>query len=280
MAQPPRVLVAADKFKGTLTSAEVGAAVGAGLRDGVPDVQVEVVPIADGGDGTLAAAVAAGYQLVPVAASGPTGRQVLSGYARRGRTAVVELADAAGLIRLPDGRPQPMTASSRGAGELIAQAVEAGCTKIVLGIGGSACTDGGAGLVRALGAVVTDAHGREVGEGGAGLAEAACLDLTELQTRMSGVEVLVAGDVDNPLTGPRGAAAVYGPQKGASPEQVAHLDVALGRWADLVTTVTGTDQRETPGSGAAGGVGFAALALLDATLVSGIDLVLDLVRFR
>ncbi len=280
MAQPPRVLVAADKFKGTLTSAEVGAAVGAGLRVGVPDVQVEVVPIADGGDGTLAAAVAAGHELVPLVASGPTGRPVRSGYARRGRTAVVELADVAGLVRLPDGSPEPMTASSRGAGELIARAVEAGCTKIVLGIGGSASTDGGAGLVRALGAAVTDAHGREVGEGGSGLAEAVGLHLTELQERMSGVQVLVAGDVDNPLTGPRGAAAVYGPQKGASPEQVAHLDDALGRWADLVTTVTGTDRRESHGSGAAGGVGFAALALLDATFVPGIDLVLDLVRFR
>ena len=280
MAQPPRVLVAADKFKGTLTSAEVGAAVGAGLRVGVPDVQVEVVPVADGGDGTLAAAVAAGHELVPVAASGPTGRTVRSGYARRGSTAVVELADVAGLIRLPDRRPQPMTASSRGAGELIARAVEAGCTTIVLGIGGSACTDGGAGLVRALGAVVTDAHGREVGEGGGGLAEAVRLDLTELQDRMSGVRVMVAGDVDNPLTGPRGAAAVYGPQKGASPAQVAHLDRALGCWADLVTTVTGTDRRQAPGSGAAGGVGFAALALLGATFVPGIDLVLDLVRFR
>jgi glycerate kinase len=280
VAQPPRVLVAADKFKGTLTSAEVGAAVGVGLRDGLPDVQVDVVPIADGGDGTLAAAVAAGHELVPVAASGPTGRPVHSGYARKGRTAVVELADVAGLVRLPDGTPHPMTAGSRGAGELIARAVEAGCTRIVLGIGGSACTDGGAGLVRALGAVVTDAQGREVGEGGGGLAEAVCLDLTGLRERMHGVQVLVAGDVDNPLTGPRGAAAVYGPQKGASPEQVAYLDDALSRWADLVTTMTGADRREAPGSGAAGGVGFAALALLDATFVPGIDLVLDLVRFR
>ncbi|MFC7496395.1 MULTISPECIES: glycerate kinase [unclassified Nocardioides] len=280
MPHPRRVLVAADKFKGTLTSAEVGAAVGAGLRAGVPDVQVEVVPVADGGDGTLAAAVAAGYELVPVTASGPTGRPVQSGYARRGGTAVVELADAAGLSRLPDGTPQPMTASSRGAGEVMARAVEAGCTQVVLGIGGSACTDGGAGLVRALGATVTDAQGDEIGEGGGCLDAVASLDLTGLRERMHGVEVLVACDVDNPLTGPRGAAAVYGPQKGAGAEQVARLDVALGRWADLVSAETGTDHRETPGAGAAGGVGFAALALLGATTVPGIELVLDLVGFR
>jgi glycerate kinase len=148
-----------------------------------------------------------------------------------------------------------------------------------LGIGGSASTDGGAGLVRALGALVCDSEGAEIGEGGAGLSAAASLDLIALRERMRDVEVLVACDVDNPLTGPRGAAAVYGPQKGATPDQVSLLDAALGRWADLVAVTTGHDHRESAGAGAAGGVGFAARALLGARLVPGIDLVLDLVGF-
>lgn len=280
MPRPARVLVASDKFKGTLTSSEVGAAVSAGLRAAALGVLVDVVPVADGGDGTRAAAIAAGYELVPVTVAGPTGHPVHSGYARQGATAVVELADAAGLVRLPDGRPEPMTATSRGAGELVAAALAAGCTQVVLGIGGSACTDGGAGLVRALGAVTRDAWGDEVGEGGGCLAEVTSLDLVGLRELTRGVEVLVACDVDNPLTGPHGAAAVYGPQKGASTEQVSRLDAALGRWADLVATATGRDHREIAGAGAAGGVGFAAIALLGAALVPGIDLVLDLVGFR
>lgn len=276
----PTVLIASDKFKGSLTAAEVGDAVATGLRQARSDVTAISQPVADGGDGTVAAAVAAGYELVPVVAAGPTGRAVTSGYARRGDTAVVELADVAGLVRLPDGRPAPLTATSRGAGEVIAAAVEAGCTRIVLGIGGSASTDGGSGLVRALGAVVLDAHGAEVGEGGAGLDAAATVDVTALRRRMSGIEVVVACDVDNPLTGPRGAAAVYGPQKGADASQVTQLEAALAHWADVVADTTGTDQRQAAGAGAAGGVGFAALALLDARLQPGIELVLDMIRFQ
>lgn len=274
------VLIASDKFKGSLTAAGVAEAVGRGLRSGRGDVTAISQPVADGGDGTVAAAVAAGYRLVPVVAAGPTGRPVSSGYARLGDTAVIELADVAGLVRLPDGRPAPLSATSRGAGELIAAAVDAGCTRIILGIGGSASTDGGSGLVRALGAQVLDAAGRPVAEGGQGLEAAATVDLTDLRRRMSGIEVVVACDVDNPLTGAQGAAAVYGPQKGADEAQVARLDAALTHWADVVAQVTGTDQRQTAGAGAAGGVGFAALALLDARLQPGIELVLDLVGFE
>lgn len=276
----PTVLIASDKFKGSLTAAEVGDAVARGLQQARPDVTAISQPVADGGDGTVAAAVAAGYRLVPVVAAGPTGRPVPTGYARRGDTAVVELADVAGLVRLPEGRPAPLTTTSRGAGELIAAAVDAGCTRIVLGIGGSASTDGGSGLVRALGAVVLDAHGAEVGEGGAGLEAAVTVDVTALRRRMSGIEVVVACDVDNPLTGPQGAAAVYGPQKGADAVQVVHLEAALAHWADVVAEATGTDQRQAAGAGAAGGVGFAALALLDARLQPGIELVLDMIGFQ
>jgi glycerate kinase len=293
-----RVLVASDKFKGTLSSDEVARAVSDGVRRVRPDAVVGSVPVADGGDGTLAAAVAAGFELVRRIASGPTGEPVHTGFARRGKTAVVELADVSGLSRLPHadpgpttvasrgtGEPAPMTASSRGTGELVAAAIDSGCTRVILGIGGSACTDGGAGLVRALGAQLLDSFGHELPEGGAALVAAASLDLTALRDRLAGVEIIVACDVDNPLTGPSGAAATYGPQKGATPAQVDELDAALTHWANLVEGEKGANDQKVwarglAGAGAAGGVGFAALAVLGAELQPGIELLLDLVGFR
>lgn len=275
----PRVLIASDKFKGSLTAVEVADSVGSGLRRGLPDVDVAVVPVADGGDGTVAAALAAGYDAVEVTASGPTGERVVAVYARRGDVAVVELAGVSGLGLLPDGLLAPLSATSRGTGEVIGAAVTAGCRQVVVGIGGSASTDGGAGLVQALGARLLDRVGCSVRPGGEGLADLASIDLAWLRGLMSGVQVTVASDVDNPLTGPLGAAAVYGPQKGADPDQVALLDGALGHFADRVAAVTGTDSRDLPGAGAAGGVGFALVSLLGAELRSGIDLVLDLVDF-
>ncbi|ONI73834.1 glycerate kinase [Kribbella sp. ALI-6-A] len=273
-----RVLVASDKFKGTVSSADVAAAVGDGVRGVCPQAVVESVLVADGGDGTLAAAVAAGFELVPVVAAGPTGEAVRSGFARRGETAVVELADVSGLIRLPGGEPRPLTATSRGTGEVIAAAIDSGCTRVIVGIGGSASTDGGAGLIRALGARVLDAAGAEVAEGGEALGTASSLEVSAVNDRLKGVEIVVACDVDNPLTGPSGAAATYGPQKGATPEQVAVLEAALGHWADLIAGQP--DLRLAPGAGAAGGVGFAALAVLGAKLAPGIELMLELVGFR
>ncbi|KAA8884359.1 glycerate kinase [Nocardia colli] len=274
-----RVLIAPDKFKGSMTAAQVGAAVAAGIRQVLPHASVTVVPVADGGDGTVAAALAAGFEAIPVTATGPTGEPVDTTYARRDNLAVVELADVSGLLRLPGGTFAPMSATSRGTGEVIAAAIDAGCRRVVLGIGGSAGTDGGAGLARALGARLLDADGSEIGDGGAALAEIATIDLTALRNRMADVEITIACDVDNPLTGPRGAATVYGPQKGADDTQIAALDGALAHWADVVTATTGTDHRETPGAGAAGGVGFAAVAILDATLAPGIELILNLADF-
>lgn len=275
----PHVLIASDKFKGSLTAAEVGAAVSAGIQQAVPDTSVAVVPVADGGDGTVAAALAAGFVAVPVIATGPTGAPVGTTYARRDTTAVIELADISGLLRLPGAVLAPMTATSRGTGEVIAAAIAAGCTRVILGIGGSASTDGGAGLLQALGARLLDHSGTEIGYGGAALATVAAIDLTALRERMTGVDVIVACDVDNPLTGPRGAAAIYAPQKGADPAAVAELDAALTHWADIVAATTGADRRGTAGAGAAGGVGFAAVAVLDATLTPGIELIMDLVDF-
>ncbi|GAA4517126.1 MULTISPECIES: glycerate kinase [Nonomuraea] len=280
------VLVAPDKFKGSLTAAEVAATVAAAL--GVPAVEL---PVADGGDGTVDAAVAAGFDRVTVRVTGPTGEPVDASYARRGETAVVELAEASGLRRLPAG-PEPLTATSHGTGELIADAVKQGATRVVLGLGGSACTDGGAGMVQALGARLLDAGGRELPRGGAALRDLDRVDVSGFLD-VSGVAFVVASDVDNPLLGPHGAAAVYGPQKGATPEQVKLLDAALGRLAAVATRTHGlagaVEHDDTPramgvagapGAGAAGGVGFAALAFLHADIRPGIDYLLDLLGFH
>ena len=274
----PRVVVASDKFKGSLTAAEVATALGAGISRSAPGAQVSRVPVADGGDGTLAAALEAGFERVEVMVEGPTGEPVRTAYARRGTTAVVELADASGLGRLPAG-PDPLRASTTGTGQLLAAAADAGCREVVLGVGGSCSTDGGAGLAVGLGARVLDGRGRPVPPGGAGLASAALLDLVPAQDRLAGVHVVLASDVDNPLLGAAGAAAVYGPQKGATPADVARLEAALGHWADLVARTTGHDLRDVPGAGAAGGAGFGALALLDAEPRSGVETVLSLVGF-
>jgi glycerate kinase len=271
-----RVLLAPDKFKGTLTAGQVAGHLGAGLRSVLPELDVRVVPVADGGDGTLAAAEAAGFTRVSLSASGPTGMPCACAFGLRGAEAVVELAEVSGLAQLPDSLPQPLTATSRGTGELIAAALDAGARRIVVGIGGSACTDGGAGLLEALGARITTATGDPVPPGGAGLRLAQQLELGGLHPALAEAEIIVACDVDNPLTGSRGAAAVYGPQKGAGPEDVELLDVALAHWADVVATATGQDHRDDPGAGAAGGVGFGLVAVLGARIRPGAELVFEL----
>jgi glycerate kinase len=274
-----RVVVAPDKFKGSLSAPQVAGHVSAGLARTVPGVEVRQVPVADGGEGTLDAAVSAGFRRVPVTAEGPTGEPVETSYVERDGVAVIELADVSGLRRLPGGRVAPGTASSYGTGEVLRAALDAGCRRLVLGIGGSACTDGGAGLVQALGGRLRNADGEGIGRGGAALAGVEILDLARIHPALRTAEVVVASDVDNPLLGPRGAAAVYGPQKGASAADVAELDAALARWAQAVSAATGVEAAGQPGAGAAGGVGFAALAVLGATLRPGIDLILELVDF-
>jgi glycerate kinase len=275
-----KIVVAPDKFKGSLPATQVAAAIAAGLHAGRPGAEVVTIPVADGGEGTVDAAVAAGFERVPVTAAGPAGDPVRASYARRGEIAVVELGGVCGLARLPGGRPAPLTASSFGAGEVLRAALEAGTRRIVLGVGGSASTDGGAGLLQALGARVLDTSGEPVRPGGAGLREVAALDLTGLHRALYPADIILAADVDNPLTGPDGAAEVYGPQKGASPAEIAALDAGLRRWAAVVAAAVGRDWSGTPGAGAAGGVGFAALAVLGATRRPGIELVLDLAGFE
>lgn len=281
------VLVAPDKFKGSLTAAEVAGRVSAGL--GVPTVEL---PVADGGDGTVDAAVACGFERIAIEVTGPTGERIPASYAWHPAdgTAVVELAEASGLRRLP-GEREPLTATSYGTGELVADAVRRGAKRVVLGLGGSACTDGGAGMAQALGARLLDAGGDELPRGGAALKALDRIDMSGF-IDISGVEFVVASDVDNPLLGPHGAAAVYGPQKGATPEDVKTLEAALSRLAAVATQTHGLlgavehddvprpmGVAGAPGAGAAGGVGFAALAFLHADVRPGIDYLLGLLGF-
>jgi glycerate kinase len=276
-----RIVIAPDKFKGSLSATQVAAAIAAGLRAEWPAAELVTIPVADGGDGTVDAAVAAGFERMPVTVAGPTGEPVHTSYGRRGETAVVELACACGLMLLPGGRREPLTASSLGAGQVLAAALEAGARRIIFGVGGSASTDGGVGLLQALGARVLDSRGSLLGRGlgGGALRDVASLDLRLLHPALRTCSVILATDVTNPLTGPHGAAEVYGPQKGASTAQVSELASGLRRWAAVVAAAVGVDWSPAPGAGAAGGVGFAALAVLRAEPRPGIGLVLDLADF-
>ncbi|GII58242.1 glycerate kinase [Planotetraspora thailandica] len=298
------VVIAPDKFRGSLTSPQVVAHVTEGLRAaGFGEVPVVSLPVADGGEGTVDAVVASGFTRVEVEVTGPTGERVLAAYAVRdtpsddatsemtARVAVIELAEASGLRRLPGGRTAPLTATSYGTGELIAHAVRHGATRIVLGLGGSACTDGGAGMVQALGVRLVDEHGEDLPYGGAALSRLDRIDASAL-SELSGVEFVVASDVDNPLLGPHGAAAVYGPQKGAMAEDVSVLQAGLTRLAAVAVHTHGLEGSiehdgvvrsmgvaGRPGAGAAGGVGFAALAFLRAEIRPGIGYLLELLGF-
>ena len=261
------VLVACDKFKGTLSAREVADCIVDGIRTVAPGMRVVAVPVADGGDGTLTAVEEAGFRGVPVSVDGPTGDQVATHYATRGETAIVELADACGLVRLPGNRLAPLDASSRGVGQVLVAALTAGYREIVLAVGGSASTDGGAGMMTALGAVLRDRHGRGLNDGGGALADLDTLDLSGLHPALADAHIILACDVDNPLLGDNGAVAVYGLQKG------------FRQWSQVVSAATGRDQSLAPGAGAAGGVGYAALALLGAQMQPGIELLLHLVDF-
>ena len=278
----PLIVVAPDKFKGSLTAAEAAAALARGLRRRLPGVRVVEHPIADGGEGSLEMVLPHGFRPVQCEVRGPTGEPVVATFALHGDDALVEMAAAAGLARLPGGVPDDRTArtaSTYGVGELIRDALDRGARRIVLAVGGSATTDGGAGMAAALGARLTTSSGAAAPPGGAGLLAVERLDLDGLDARLADASVVVACDVDNPLTGPSGAAAVYGPQKGATATTVALLDRALEHWADLVAAATGRDLRNLPGAGAAGGLGFGAAALLGAQVRSGVDTLLDLSGF-
>lgn len=275
-----RLVIAPDKFKGSLTAPEVAERVASGARRADPTIEVVTVPVADGGEGTLDAVLAAGFSSRTALVAGPTGARIEAEFAVRGEEAVVEMARASGLDLLPGGRKDALGATSLGTGQLIRAALDAGCRRIVLGIGGSASTDAGAGLLQGLGVRFLDADGSELRAGGGALARLDSVDVSGLDARLRDAEIILASDVDNPLTGPTGAAEVFGPQKGASADDVATLEAGLARLVEVLSAAGGfpvaaADAASREGAGAAGGVGFAAIAL-GATRRAGVDVVLEM----
>ena len=280
-----RVVIAPDKFKGSLEAPEVAEAIADGLAAALPTADVHCQPVADGGEGTVAAAIASGYEAVTVTVTGPVGEPVEATFAVHGPRAVIEMAAASGLLVLPRNRrgepiKDALGATSVGTGELITAALDQGCTEIVLGVGGSANTDGGSGLLIGLGARLLDTDGQPVPPGGGGLAGLASVDLSGLDPRLAETSFVLAADVTNPLLGSRGAAYVFGPQKGASEADVATLDENLGIFRDRLGDALGpaaVQAADASGAGAAGGVGYAALAVLGAERRPGVQVVLELV---
>jgi glycerate kinase len=275
-----RVLIAPDKFRGTLNARQAAEAVAAGWRRVRPHDELDLAPMADGGEGTMAALVAAlGGVVVRVTVHGPRGDPVRAAFgvagSAGGRVAIVEMASASGLGLLSDERRDPRRTSSRGTGELIRAALDHTPERLIVGLGGSATNDGGAGMAQALGAQMLDRGGREIGGGGAALVDLDRIVVRDLDLRLAAVRFVAASDVDNPLTGPAGASAVYGPQKGASAEDVVLLDRALGHLAAIAERDLGVDLRDEPGAGAAGGMGFGLMAFLGARVRPGVDVVAE-----
>jgi len=281
-----RIVIAPDKFKGSLSAPDVCRYLERGLQAAAGNnLDILRIPVADGGEGTLDAAVGSGFTRQSATVSGPTGQPVEADFAVRGHEAVIEMAAASGLALVPQvasgGQPDSAsatTATSLGTGQLIRAALDAGCRRIVLGVGGSANTDGGAGLLQGLGARFLDATGNELPAGGAALANLHRIDFTGFEPRLVETRFVLASDVDNTLLGPQGAAAVFGPQKGATPQDVELLDTALARFVEVLAREIGFRAEraaEAPGAGAAGGVGYAAIAVLAASRRPGIDVVLE-----
>ena len=271
-----KIVIAPDSYKESLSALEVAQAVEAGFRQVFPDADYVLVPVADGGEGTVDAMVAAtGGRKETVTVSGPLGEPVEAFYGLTGDgdTAVIEMAAASGLALVPPDRRNPLLTNSRGTGELIRAALDAGARRFILGIGGSATNDGGAGMVQALGVRLLDLEGRELDGSGGDLARLERIDVSALDPRLAECRIEVACDVDNPLTGARGASAVFGPQKGATPEMVQALDANLARLARIVERDLGVAVDAVPGAGAAGGMGAAMLAFFGATLKPGIEIV-------
>lgn len=278
-----KVVIAPDSFKESLSALEVAEAIERGFRQVYPQAQYVKLPMADGGEGTVDSMVAAtDGEIVRVEVMGPLGQpvQAFYGLLGDGETAVIEMAAASGLHLAPKALRDPRITTSYGTGELILAALERGVKAIILGIGGSATNDGGAGMMQALGARLLDDKQNPLLPGGAALAQLAQIDLSEVDPRLQQVSVTAACDVDNPLCGPHGASAVFGPQKGATPEMVTQLDSALSHFGSLLQQATGREVINTPGAGAAGGMGAALLGMLNARLRPGIEIVIETLRLE
>ena len=278
-----KIVIAPDSFKESLSAQGVAAAIQAGMQGVLKDAEFILLPVADGGEGTTDALVAAtNGSFQQLLATGPLSNKLMATWGLLGNSnsAVIETAAASGLDLVAPEQRNPLVATSYGTGELIMAALEHGVEHIILGLGGSATNDGGVGLLQALGAKFLDASGNNISVGGAGLAELASIDLGALDPRLAQVRFEVACDVDNPLTGERGASAIFGPQKGADAQMVVQLDQNLAHFAAVLLRDTGIDISTAPGSGAAGGIGAAMLLMAQVELKSGVDIVLDAVQFE
>jgi len=280
-----RVLVAPDKFKGTLSAAEAAAAIARGWRRACPEAEITRVPLADGGEGTLDVLVGGpGGERRSVQVTGPVGSPVDAEFglvpAPDGPIGVIEMARASGLALIPPERRDPTTTTTTGTGDLMLAAMRAGARRLLVCVGGSGTNDAGAGMAQALGVRLLDGAGREVAPGGAALVDLDEIDVTGLAPELRGVPVEVLVDVDNPLVGPDGASVVFGPQKGATPDDVALLDRALTRFASVIMCATGVEVASMPGTGAAGGIGASLAAFLGATFRPGVDAVMDATGVR
>ncbi|WP_414940934.1 glycerate kinase [Amycolatopsis sp. cmx-11-51] len=271
-----RVVIAPDKFKGSLTAVEAAEAIAHGVRDALPEAEVSSCPVADGGEGTLDVLVAAGGRLVELPVRGPLEDTVDARYVLLDGTAYIESARACGIEFVEPSPEVALAAHTWGVGELLAHALDNGARRLVLTVGGTASTDGGAGMLAALGAGVFDAFGAPVGLGGGTLSRVASAELGPARERLGDVTVAVATDVTNPLLGSRGAAAIFGPQKGAGPHEIERLDESLARWAQALRNAGTPDVSDIPGAGAGGGVAAGAIAGLGATVESGFQLIAGL----
>ncbi len=275
-----KIVIAPDSFKECLSALEVATEIEAGFREVFPDADYIKIPLADGGEGTVAAMVAAtDGDLVEVMVTGPLGEPVRAcyGVTGDGSTAVIEMAAASGLALVAPHLRNPLKTTSYGTGELIKAALAAGICHLIVGIGGSATNDGGAGMLQALGVKLLDSSGAGIGFGGGCLKELSRIDISGLDTRLKSCRIEAACDVDNPLTGPAGASVVFGPQKGATPAMVAELDACLVHYAGQIERDLGMEVALAPGGGAAGGMGAALLAFFGAVLRPGIDIVMEAV---
>jgi glycerate kinase len=278
-----RILVAPDSFKGSLTAMEVAKNIKKGINSYDSKIDVELLPMADGGEGTVQSLVdATNGEIIEKEVNGPLGNKVKAFYGLLGdqKTAVIEMAAASGLPLVPEGKKNPLKTTTYGTGELIASALDAGAQKIIIGIGGSATNDAGVGMAQALGAEILDAEEQQIDFGGGNLDKIEKINLDKLDSRLQDVEVVVACDVDNPLYGKDGAAYVYAPQKGADPEMVKILDQNLRHFNQIAIKELNKDINKIPGAGAAGGLGAGLVAFLDAELKAGVDIVLDIIDFE
>ena len=272
-----KIVIAPQGFKGNLTALEVARAIEKGVKRIVPEAITTIKPMADGGEGTVQALVdATGGEIVITEVTDPLNGRVNAhwGILSDTLTAVIEMASASGLPLVSPPKRNPLVTTTYGTGELIRAALDHGCRKLIIGIGGSATNDGGAGMAQALGTKLLDADGKELPFGGAALARLEHIDVSRLDPRLADFEVTLASDVNNPLCGPRGASAIYGPQKGATPEMVKQLDAALAHYADVIKQDLAIDFRDVPGAGAAGGLGLGLMVFLKAKMVPGIDVVI------